>query len=432
VLEDADAAVRRRLGAPVFLGEELWGYVGVVAGADAEIGAGVMTRLELFGRMASTAVASAAARERLVEQATTDPLTRLANHRAFQERLRTEVARARRHGRPLALAIIDLDHFKSVNDALGHQAGNDVLQLVARTLSGLARATDTVGRLGGDEFAMLLPETDVEGAQALAERARECLRRQTAFPMPLTISAGVAMLPPGGDAAGLLGLADGALYRAKAAGRDAVRIQAPGEAEEEPGEESADRLARTQARVALRALARVIDAKDPSTREHALRVADLASALARELEWPEPRIALLHEAALLHDVGKVVVPDAILAKPSGLDPAEREQVEHHAAIGASIAAEVLTSEQAGWIRHHHERPDATGYPDGLAGDDVPEGAQLIGLADAWDAMTTGGHRKAPKAPEAALEECRRLAGSQFAPRVVEALVRHHAAQAAGR
>ncbi len=430
VVEDAEAAVRQRVGAPVFLGETLWGYVGVVAGRDAEIGAEAMTRLELFGRMASTAVASTAARERLVEQATTDPLTTLVNHRVFQERLRTEVARARRHARPLALAVIDLDNFKSINDALGHQTGDEVLRLVARTLSDVARATDTVGRLGGDEFAMLLPETDAAGAQALAERARICLRREEAFAMPLTISAGVGTLQPGAEAADLLRMADQALYRAKAAGRDAVRIQVPGEADEGPGQEGEDQLARTQARVALRALARVIDAKDPSTREHAARVADLASALARLLGWPEPRVALLHEAALLHDVGKVVVPDGILAKPSALDPAEREQVEHHATIGASIAAEVLTSEQAAWIRHHHERPDGTGYPDGLSGDDLPEGAQLLGLADAWDAMTTGGSLKAPKTPEEALEECRRLAGTQFAPRVVEALARHRTARAA--
>jgi putative nucleotidyltransferase with HDIG domain len=277
---------------------------------------------------------------------------------------------------------------------------------------------------------MLLPETDAEGAQALAERARHCLRRQTAFPMPLTISAGVAMLPPGAEAADLLRLADGALYRAKAAGRDAVRTQDPGEAAADPGAESIDRLARTQALSALRALARVIDAKDPATREHSERVAALASALARRLEWPEPRIALLHEAALLHDVGKVAVPDAILFKPGPLDPAEREQVERHATVGASIAAEVLTPEQATWIRHHHERPDGSGYPDGLSGDAIPEGAQLLGLADAWDVMTAVGSYKEPKTAEAAVEECRRLAGTQFGARAVEALLRHRAEEAA--
>ena len=154
-------------------------------------------------------------------------------------------------------------------------------------------------------------------------------------------------------------------------------------------------LDRTQALVGLRALARAIDAKDPATQEHSERVAALSARLAVARGWPPERVSLLRDAALLHDVGKIGVPDAILLKDGPLDDEEFAIVREHAVLGARIVGDVLDEEQIAWIAGHHERPDGSGYPGALGGDDVPEGAALLALADAWDVMVSDRSYSAP-------------------------------------
>ena len=166
-----------------------------------------------------------------------------------------------------------------------------------------------------------------------------------------------------------------------------------------------------------------MDAKDPSTRMHSERVADLSVRLATALGWSSERIAALGEAALIHDVGKIGVPDAILLKPGRLTPPEYEVVKGHAVLGALIGADVLSPEQTGWVRHHHERWDGGGYPDGLTGDEIPAGSQVIAVADALDVMCSARIYATPRPVDVALDEIRREAGRQFAPAVVAALVR---------
>jgi diguanylate cyclase (GGDEF)-like protein len=343
----------------------------------------------------------------------------------FEERLAAECERAARHGRPLSLVLLDLDHFKGVNDAHGHPVGDRVLVELAARLRRRARAGDTVARMGGEEFAWLMPETDGPAALRAAERARAAIATE-AFPggIVVTVSGGVCDLADAGGPAELYRLADEALYWAKGHGRDqlwrysealAARTQAS----------AAELLAveRRQAVRGVRALARAVDAKDPSTRMHSERVADLSVRLATALGWPAERIAALGEAALIHDVGKIGVPDAILLKPGPLTPAEFEAVKGHADLGALIGADVLSPEQAGWVRHHHERWDGRGYPDGLAGGAIPSGAQVIAVADALDVMCSARTYAPPRPLREALDELRREAGGQFAPAVVAALVR---------
>ena len=357
-------------------------------------------------------------------RAATDPLTGLANHRVFHERLRAEVERARRHGRPLALALFDLDHFKEVNDRHGHQAGDEVLVETARRLAAQARPEDLLARIGGEEFAWLLPEGDSLNAWQAAERAREAVKASPfGFGERLTLSAGVAELAQAADASGLVRLADGALYWAKAHGRDISFRYSPEVVRVLSAEERAEHLERTQALNAIRALARAVDAKDPSTRRHSERVADLAMVLALDLGWTEDRAALLREAGLVHDVGKIGVPDSILFKPGRLTSGEYEQVKLHAALGAQIVADVLGEEQVRWVRSHHERMDGAGYPDRMPGGEIPEGARVLSVADAWDVMTSARAYSRPVSPREALEECRRMAGTQFCPAVVGALER---------
>ena len=180
-------------------------------------------------------------------------------------------------------------------------------------------------------------------------------------------------------------------------------------------------LDRSQALVGLRALARAIDAKDPATQEHAERVAALTVRLATARGWAPSRVALLRDAALLHDVGKIGVPDAILLKEGPLDEEEFAIVREHSVLGARIVGDVLDEEQIAWIAGHHERPDGSGYPGALAGDDVPEGAALLALADAWDVMVSDRSYSPQMTLDAALAEVRARGGTQFAAAAVEAL-----------
>jgi len=357
-------------------------------------------------------------------RASTDPLTGLASHRAFHERLRNEVERARRHGRPLSLAIFDLDHFKEINDRHGHQVGDAVLVEVARRLTEHSRPEDMVARLGGEEFAWLLPESDSLDAWQAAERAREAVRGEAyVLGERCTLSAGVAELAQAHDAGDLVRLADGALYWAKAHGRDVTFRYSPEVVEELSAEERADRLERSQALNAIRVLARAVDAKDPSTRRHSERVAELADRIAGELGWDADRRSQMRGAGLVHDVGKIGVPDSILFKPDRLTSGEYNQVKQHARLGAQIVADVLASEQVGWVRAHHERIDGGGYPDGLAGEAIPMGARILAVADAWDVMTSMRPYSPPVSAEAAIAECRRETGTQFCEECVEALAR---------
>jgi len=426
-VDDPAAAEARRLGlrataaVPISVGSGLWGAVAVGSGGllarDAE------ERLGRFAEIVGLAIQNAEAREQLAARAASDPLTALANHRTFHEALGAEAARAMRHGRSLSLVLVDLDHFKRVNVVHGHQAGDEVLAQVARRLAAVVRPGELVARVGGEEFAVILPDSDDLAAWQVAERLREAIRTHP-FPAVghMTASAGVCGLDQAGTAEELYRLADGALYWAKAHGRDVTFRYSPEVVHALSAEQRAQHLERAQALQGVRLLAQAVDAKDPLTQRHSERVADLAEELARALGWSPERMALLRQAALVHDVGKIGVPDRVLLKPGRLTSEEHEMVKGHVALTARLVADILTPEQVEWVRSHHERWDGTGYPDGLAGDDIPEGGQIISLADAWDAMTVSRPYGAPRSADDAMAECRRGSGGQWSPRLVGALV----------
>jgi HD-GYP domain-containing protein (c-di-GMP phosphodiesterase class II) len=183
----------------------------------------------------------------------------------------------------------------------------------------------------------------------------------------------------------------------------------------------ADDLARWQGMINLRRVAGAIDSKDATTFGHSERVADIAARIAAEVGWLTRRTRQLHEVALIHDVGKICVPEEILLLPGPLTPEDYEVVKTHAAVGAQVATTVCLPRQVAWVRHHHERWDGRGYPDGLAAEEIPEGAAILCVADAWDAMTHRSWTGEALDRDQALEECRREAGSQFAPWAVAAL-----------
>jgi len=411
--------------APVRVGDRTWGALAIVTVEPRGLEADIEERLADFCQLLATAIANTEDRARLATQAVTDALTGLVNHRAFHERLRTEVARSQRHLEPLSLAIIDVDHFKESNDNVGHEVGDRILAELAELVRGIARTEDVVARIGGDEFALLLPATDRLEALNAVERLRRLVAAEPIQGRCLTVSAGICDLDHASDAETLFRLADGALYWSKAHGRDSSWIYDPEVVHELSAQERAEHLQHSQALTGLRALARAIDARDPTTRRHSERVAVLASALAELAGWDQDRIALLREAALIHDVGKIGVPDAVLLKPGPLTKAEYEQVKLHAGLSAQIAEEVLSSEQVDWIAAHHERPDGRGYPQGLTEGQIPEGAALLALADSWDVMTISRPYSVPKGVGEALQECRDLVGQQFTVDAVGALMALH-------
>jgi diguanylate cyclase (GGDEF)-like protein/PAS domain S-box-containing protein len=319
------------------------------------------------------------------ERADRDPLTNLLNHRAFHKRLYEETERAQRERRQLAVVMFDTDNFKFFNDVYGHAIGDEVLQLIARRLEAICRPYDILARFGGDEFALLMPGVAIE-AEALEERLLQALQGLVYQPMgqsvgiPLTLSLGLVLFPDRtADRTLLIPLADEQLRRAKTG------------AERKNEAYCARALFQSQVEgfSMLDALVTAVDNKDRYTRRHSEDVLSYCLQIARELDLDSHVQQTLSVAALLHDVGKIGVPDSILRKPGALTASEFAVVQQHAEMGAAIVSAVpglgFTLE---CIRHHHERWDGRGYPSGLEGEQIPFLARLMAVADAFSAMTT--------------------------------------------
>lgn len=398
--------------APLRVGARLWGAL-VAEGADT-------AALVELAELVHGAVAYADATARLGALTTRDSLTNLPDHRGFHEQLRAEVRRALRHERALTLVLVNLDGFRGINEKHGRLAADRVLAEAARRLAATVRQGEIVSRLGADHFAWLLPETEGLNGWIAAERARRAL---VALPFDgigtISASAGVCDLESVGGAEELLSLAEVALVHAKSSGGDATfrysdELDRSNGGAPSVGEEGLRRL---------RALARELDAEDPGTEGHSDRVALLAEKLAVAAGWEPDAAVRLSQAAYVHDVGKLGIDEDVLRKPGPLEAHELEQIRNHPDTGAEIAINALDDEQLSWVRHHHERWDGGGYPGSLAADSIPEGAQLLALAEAWDSMTSSRLYGAALAADVALVECRRESGSQFAPVAVTALER---------
>ena len=357
-------------------------------------------------------------------QATQDAATGLPNQRSLHRRLMGEVDRAWRSGRPLSMAILDLDGLRTVNADFGTAAGDLTVRRVADALGEQVLPGSFLARASGGTFALILPGVDAVAAYTIAERARAAAAAATveAGVGVLTLSVGVCDLRHADTATELFQKADAALWWAKAGGRDRT-VRYSSDIEERLGAvRDGRRDERMRTLSTIRALARAVDAKDPSTLRHSERVASLAVRIAGQLGWPATKLSELGEAALVHDVGKIGVPDALLFKPGPLTGDEYEVVKQHARLGARIVEGVLDDEQARWVLHHHEAYDGRGYPDGLAGEEIEEGAQIIAISDAYDSMVSTRPYRSARSQGEALSEFIQEAGRQFAPRLVEVLV----------
>ena len=356
-----------------------------------------------------------------VDQADHDPLTGLFNHRSFQKRLKEEAGRAEREGTSLAIAMLDLNNFKFFNDSYGHLAGDDVLRQVADGLRRHCRSSDIVARFGGDEFAVLMPAVAAAEVEAMTARLASCLDGLDFRPpdhdvsIPLGLSLGVAVFPEeAGSRLEAVDLADARLRLAKSGAGDTVLAAA----------RLRERLTGKVAGFSmLDALVTAVDNKDRYTRKHSEDVLTHSVQIARQLGLDEQTRQIVEVAALLHDVGKIAVPDAILRKPGKLTEDEFAAVQQHPMMGAIIVGAIPGFEQTlDAVRHHHERWDGGGYPFGLFGEETPLIARLMAVADAFSAMTTDRPYRKGMPAEKALEILLDGAGSQWDPACVAAFL----------
>jgi diguanylate cyclase (GGDEF)-like protein len=354
----------------------------------------------------------------LEAMALTDSLTKLLNHRAFQERMEQELRRAEREGYSVAVVALDVDHFKEINDRYGHATGDDALRQLAGAIRASLRPSDVCGRVGGDEFVMCLPRASAEDARQAVDRLRELTAEMRFDPgeSPVTVSAGISEFPRHSLSRDeLMHLADGAMYWAKSAGRNRTYVYTDEHDHALSPEEAAERVAQEGLVNTVHALAKAVDAKDGYTHSHSNRVAGYASALATAMGLDAGRIEKIRSAGVLHDVGKIGIADAVLLKPDKLTESEFEEMRRHSELGRDIIAGAGMEEVAGWVLYLHERFDGRGYPDGLKGDQIPLESRVLHVADALEAMTSSRVYRKALPLEEAIAEIEAGAGSQFDP-----------------
>jgi diguanylate cyclase (GGDEF)-like protein len=343
---------------------------------------------------------SVRARRRSHHDATTDALTGLGNRRKLFADMEQRLGVSGKD-ESLAVGIFDLDGFKAYNDTFGHPAGDALLARLGARLAAAVGERGNAYRIGGDEFVVITATADGDGLQAAAQAALS----EQGPGFSIGCSRGGSSILAGVTLEEALHVADQRLYANKSAGRTRL------------GAETKD------------ALLQVLAEQNEGLASHVEQVAELAARTAIGMHLSTNQVELTRLAAELHDVGKAAIPARILDKASALDAEERSFMERHSAIGERIVSAAPTLEAIGPIvRAAHERPDGTGYPDGLRLHEIPMGARIIAVVDAFDAMTNDRPYREAMPPAAALVEIRRNAGTQFDPAVVEAF----AAAVAGR
>lgn len=354
----------------------------------------------------------------LIEAARRDQLTGQLTHGAVLSELTTALGDGTES---IAVALVDVDNFQQLNEVHGHGLGDAVLRRLAATLEEITPAGTSIGRSGPDEFLVLGPGADAGSLRTWLDDGRRRLASAgidtpSGDRLPFTVSAGIAVTPlHGRTATELLSAVALTLREAQSGGGDQVVVSRLSYADLLEGHRATFSI--------LDGLVNAIDARDRYTRRHAEDVARYALFLARELGLDETLCGALHQASLLHDVGKIAVPDRILRKPAGLTEDEMEVIKQHVVLGGALVRDLAAADLVvDGVRHHHERWDGEGYPDGLEGDAIPLIARVIAVADAYSAMTTTRPYRRALSPAVALQRLAAAAATQLDPRLVDVFV----------
>lgn len=405
---DVDVAVRSmKAGADDFLGKPF----------DAEI----------LWHMLNKAVDSRA-RQIEAEQATvyrklayTDALTGCPNRRFIDEFIIEAVGTSLRDSAPLAVAYLDIDNFKLLNDFVGHEEGDRVLQRVATALHRHITPPAQFARFGGDEFVVVFPGASQHEARQVMDRVRRAVSEievvnGARVTLPTRISCGMASFRGYGSPRDLIADAEDQMYLDKSMSPVSVLGTASAE--------SPEALLKVGNLKALRNLVKAIDRRDSYTRFHSDHATQLALQVGRDLGLTEEQISSISIGGPIHDLGKIVVPDEILRKPGPLTAEERRSMEEHPLMGAAITAAVTDYDTVvELVRHHHERFDGEGYPGRLKAGEVSLPTRLFTLADAYSAMTTDRPYRKGLTAERAIQEILNGRGTQFDPDLAEAFIR---------
>ncbi len=400
----------------------------------------------------ATGVINARLYTRVQRQATTDGLTGLFNHRTGQEKLSEQLRLAERYQRNLSVVMLDVDHFKSINDTYGHPAGDSVLKAVAKLVRSEIRDVDFPVRYGGEEFLLVLPEINQEGAITVAERIRKNLSQQIvrhdSIDIRVTASFGVSSFPDDAKMQqSLLDLADKSLYMSKRMGRNQVHsasdlmfedIAAPKDAEIAKGliipppklsefvtteiSEAAEQTEELVPEVVemVKALATALYSKSDYNKIHHLETARLSELLAKVMGMNQQQIEQIRVAGLLHDVGTLSIPADLINKTGVLDEREREILNQHAVLGAQLLRPIRALKDiCDILEHHHERWDGTGYPKGLKGDQIPLSARILSIVDSYHALISDRPYRKALSHEDAVEVLKQGAGKQWDPFLVD-------------
>jgi diguanylate cyclase (GGDEF)-like protein len=386
----------------------------IVTLAAAAVAGGV---LYLAFRSAQTRISRQT--EQLLDATARDPLTGLLNHGAIVAELAVALEAARADGTPVGVALVDIDNFRLLNETHGHDVGDETLRRVVATLRANLDERVVVGRYGPDEFLVIALAPAIAALEPGLERVRdalvdESLQVDASERLPITISAGLATYPDAADSVtGLLSAVAQILGEAQAGGGDAIRVAGRSE---DSGQDA-------RAFNVLQGLVFAIDTKDRYTKRHSEDVARYAVFLAERAGLDPSLIEAIRTAGLLHDVGKIGIPDGILRKPGALTDEEYAVVKQHVALGESIVRDLVSIEivRTG-IRHHHERWDGKGYLDGLAGEEIPLVARILAVGDAFSAMTTTRPYRKALSVEESLRRLGDAAGSQLDERLVASFI----------
>jgi diguanylate cyclase (GGDEF)-like protein/putative nucleotidyltransferase with HDIG domain len=317
------------------------------------------------------------------------------------------------------LLMLDLDSFKTYNDTYGHPSGDKLLREIGGIIKGSTKSAGQAFRYGGDEFVVILPQTTIEDAYQVAERIRKCIADRTdATEVIITCSVGLASYPSDGVTSDeVINAADTALYYAKGTGGNRVYLSSRILSEPAIG---AGINARNRGLSAVYALVSTVEARDPYIYGHSRKVRACSVALAEAIGLPSDTVIRISTAALLHDIGKIGIPDKVLKKERKLSREDWDVIKSHASLGASIVGNVpglVPCLPA--IQYHHERWDGSGYPEGLKSENIPLEARILAIADVFASMTSPRAYRDALSEEEALEQLRRAAGAQFDPRLVE-------------